>query len=99
VVIAGLRSYPDHTFLKSHFTNYAVVFIHSPALVRYERLRKDKSVTVKTDEAFQALDRHHEMEGIALVAEDSDFVLVDDNSFPVPIQAQLINFVSRKLLH
>lgn len=98
VVVAGLRSYADHKYFKSHYSNYWVVFVHSPALLRHERLRNDESVKVKTDEAFKALDQHHEIEGIIKVANESDYLVIENCGFPIPLYTQLFNFVYRRLL-
>lgn len=96
IIVVGLRSISDLEYFKTHEQKTFVIYVHSPASIRHDRLRSDPTSLAKSDDDFLELDRRGAREGIETVALQADAIIINDHDYPVPLIHQLSALFRRR---
>jgi len=96
IVISGIRSIDDHLYLKEELLgNYIPIYIHCPPSVRlYGMLNNNKSLIRKIDDYIE-LDLLAVNQGIMEVLNFSDYIIINDPTFPLSIDLQIDKIIKK----
>ncbi len=86
-IISGLRSYEDYKYLKKECENFVSIFIH----ITHETVISRNSLKHKelTPDFLKNLGKMEDEQGIGEIAKNADFIIVNDDYYPLSFEEQV----------
>ena len=88
-IITGVRSALDYSCLVSSNNKVYTIYVHSPALVRHNRLDRDKTSIAKGKQDYSTVDSLSYKEGIRRIVQESDYTIINDPCYPLTLLEQI----------